>query len=127
MGSPVPSVDERARIWDVASGHMVRLLHGHAAFVSDAAFSADGRWVVSAGPTKAGVWAATSTDLALDRLVFLTGHVGAVDAAAFAPNGWLLATAGADGTIRTYNCSLCGKTPQLEALARQRLADLALK
>jgi WD40 repeat protein len=106
---------------------MVRLLHGHAAFVSDAAFSADGRWVVSAGPGKAGVWAVTATDLALDRLVFLAGHMGALDAAAFAPRGWLLATAGADGTIRTFICSLCGKTPQLEALARQRLAGLAHK
>jgi WD40 repeat protein len=104
---------------------MVRLLHGHAALVSDAAFSADGRWVVSAGPTRAGVWAVTATDLALDRLVFLAGHTGALNAAGFAPKGWLLATAGADGTIRTYNCSLCGTTPQLEALARERLARLS--
>jgi WD40 repeat protein len=121
------SRDHDVRIWDVANGRLVRLLHGHAAFVSDAAFSADGRWVVSAGPGKAGLWAVTATDLALDRLVFLAGHVGPIDAAAFAPTGWLLATAGADGTIRTYNCSLCGKTPQLEALARQRLDALGLK
>jgi WD40 repeat protein len=120
------SRDHDARIWDVASGRMVRLLHGHAAFVSDAQFSADGRWVVTAGPAKAGVWATTATDLALFRLVFLAGHVGPINAAAFAPRGWLLATAGSDGTVRTYTCGVCGDTPQLEALARRRLAALRL-
>jgi WD40 repeat protein len=121
------SRDHDARIWDVASGRMIRLLHGHAAFVSDAQFSADGRWVVTAGPAKAGVWATAATDLAFFRLVFLAGHVGPVDAAAFAPRGWLLATAGSDGSVRTYTCGLCGETPQLEALARQRLAALGLR
>jgi WD40 repeat protein len=120
------SRDHDARIWDVAGGRMVRLLHGHAGSVSDAQFSADGRWVVTAGPVKAGVWATAATDLALFRLVFLAGHVGPIDAAAFAPQGWLLATAGSDGSVRTYTCALCGDTPQLEALARQRLAALDL-
>jgi WD40 repeat protein len=120
------SRDHDARIWDVASGRMARLLHGHAASVNDAQFSADGRWVVTAGPAKAGVWATTATDLALFRLVFLAGHVGPINAAAFAPRGWLLATAGSDGSVRTYTCGLCGDTPQLEALARQRLAALRL-
>jgi WD40 repeat protein len=105
---------------------MVRSLHGHAASVGDAQFSADGRWVVTAGPAKAGVWATPPTDLPFSRLVFLAGHVGPIDAAAFAPRGWLLATAGSDGSVRTYTCRLCGETPQLEALARRRLAGLDL-
>jgi WD40 repeat protein len=118
------SRDHDARIWDVATGQTVRILHGHTAFVSDAEFSADGRWVVTAGPGKAGVWAVSAT-LPFDRLFFLAGNTGPIEAAAFAPRGWMLASAGSDGSIRTFTCSLCGTTPELEQLARQRLAALA--
>ena len=101
------------RVWDVTTGRTARLLHGHAAFVSDAAFSADGRWVVSAGPGRQGP-------------ALLPGrHLGPINAAAFAPSGWRLATAGFDGSIRTYTCTLCGKTPELVALTQHRLAGLA--
>ena len=119
------SLDHDVRVWDVASGRTARLLHGHAAFVSDATFSADGRWVVSAGPGKAGIWAVSATDLPSDRLFFLGGHLGPINAAAFAPSGWRLATAGSDGSIRTYTCTLWWKTPELVALAQHRLAGLA--
>jgi WD40 repeat protein len=118
------SRDHDVRIWDVATGRMVRLLHGHSAFVSDAGFSPDGRWVVSAGPGKAGIWAVSANDLPLDRLYFLSGHHRHLAAAVFAPSGWTVATAGADGTIRTYACALCGGSAQLRALAEQRLAAL---
>jgi WD40 repeat protein len=120
------SRDHDVRIWSVSSGATVRLLHGHAAQVSDAAFSSDGRWVVSAGPTKAGVWAVSATDLPANRLFFLVGHEGALTSAAFAPDGWRVATAGTDGTVRTYDCTLCGTTRQLLALARARLTQLGL-
>jgi WD40 repeat protein len=118
------SLDHDARVWDVATGRTVRALHGHASFVSGAAFSADGRWVVTAGPVKAGVWAVSARDLPNDRLSYLVGHEGPLTDVAFAPTGWLLATAGVDGTIRTYTCSLCGATPELVALGRQRLRGL---
>jgi WD40 repeat protein len=121
------SRDHDARIWDVATGRTLRVLHGHAAFVSDAEFSPDGRWVVTAGPGKAGVWAVSANDLPFDRLFFLAGNTGPIDAAAFAPSGWMLATAGSDGSVRTYTCTLCGTTPQLVGLAKQRLAGLASK
>jgi hypothetical protein len=66
-------------------------------------------------------------DLPFDRLLFLAGNTGPIDAAAFAPSGWTLATAGSDGSVRTYTCALCGTTPALEALARRRLAGLSGK
>ena len=118
------SLDHDARIWDVASGQSARVLHGHAALVSDGGFSADGNWVVTAGPGKAGVWSTSGTDLPSFRLFFLAGHQGPVTAAAFAPHGWTLATAGSDGTIRTYTCALCAGTPELVHLANQRLQAL---
>jgi hypothetical protein len=57
-------------------------------------------------------------------LFFVAAHSGLLTAAAFAPHGWLLATAAADGSIRPYDCALWGNTPQLLALARTRLAQL---
>jgi len=55
----------------------------------------------------------SATDLPFDRLYFLVGHTGPLTAAAFAPRGFTLATAGTDGSVRTFTCGLCGATPQL--------------
>ena len=92
--------------------------------ISSIAISPDGRWVVTAGPGKAGVWSVSADDLESNRLYFLAGHGGALNGATFAPQGWMLATAAADGSIRTFTCTLCGGTPELARLARARLTQL---
>ena len=48
------------------------ILGGHLGTVFDASFSPDGRWVVTAGPTKAGLWDATTGEF----LYFLQGQRG---------------------------------------------------
>jgi WD40 repeat protein len=100
------------------------VLHGHAAFLSGASFSADGRWVVTAGPLKAGVWEVGKSDLPRSFLFFLRGNERPIASATFAPVGWEIATAGQDRSIRVYDCRLCGRLPQLGALARARLQSL---
>jgi WD40 repeat protein len=120
------SLDHTARIWNVATGKTVRVLEGHAGSVSDAAFSADGRWVVTAGPRTGGVWSATAPDLpnSTERLFFVSDGHQRLAAVTFAPSGWMLATAAANGDIATYTCALCAGTPELLHLARQRLVQL---
>jgi WD40 repeat protein len=118
------SRDHDLRIWSVASGATIRVLRGHAALVSGAAFSADDGWVVSAGPTKVGVWAVTGDDFRDDRLYFLGSTKGQQTSVAFAPIGHLLLSAGVDGVVRSYNCTLCGGLDQLLALAEARLGAL---
>jgi WD40 repeat protein len=58
-------------------------------------------------------------------LGYLTGHVGYVTSAAFAPDGEQIVTAGQDGTVRTYRCDVCGALDELVALARRRLSRSA--
>jgi WD40 repeat protein len=116
------SRDHDVRVWKVATGEQIALFHGHSGSVAAAGFSADAHWVVSAGPAKAGVWSVPGDGLPESRLAFLAGHVGNLTAAAFAPKGTLIATAGEDGSIRTYSCTLCGTTPQLLRIAKARLA-----
>ncbi len=103
------------------------MLEGHAGSVSSAAFSADGRWVVTAGPRTAGIWATNESDLDHDRLFFVSDSHRQLDAVAFVPTptSWLLATGAADGSVATYDCALCATTPELRHLAKQRLAQLA--
>jgi len=118
------SRDHDLRIWSVESGATVRILRGHAALVSGAAFSADDSWVVSAGPAKVGVWAVSGADFRDDRLFFLGSTTSQLTSVVFAPAGHLLVSAGVDGVVRSYDCTLCGGLDQLMALAKARLAAL---
>jgi WD40 repeat protein len=118
------SRDKDARLWDVATGQTVRTFRGHSSTVSGVGFAADGKWIVTAGPIKAGVWATAGDDLAGDRFYFLVGHTGQLTSAAFAPQGQLIATTSFDGTVRTYDCALCGGLDRLVPIARARLAGL---
>ena len=89
--------------------------------VSGAAFSADGRWLVTAGPGVALVW-----DVATGRKLF---GLNARDdprltSVAFSPHGWRIATGGIQGTVKTYDCRLCGTLDDLVRVAHDRLANL---
>ena len=81
--------------------------------------------MATAGPITAGIWP-TSMDSLLtdDRLFFVRGDGARVLGVAFSPIGWRIATADADGSVRTYNCVLCGGLAQLVPLAHRRLAAL---
>jgi WD40 repeat protein len=118
------SRDHDARLWDTKTLRLVKLLRRHTAFVSGVAFSPDGRWLATAGPLKAGVWAARESDLPRSFLQFARGNTTPITSVAFSPTRWELATAARDGSIRVVDCRLCGRLPQLEAYARARLASL---
>jgi WD40 repeat protein len=110
--------DAEVRVWRVGDGRPVADLSGHFSTVNGVEFSPDGRWIVSAGPGKAGLW-----DLAGQRkLLFLEGHQGKLLAAAFDESGRRIETVGVDGTIRAYACGVCGRVPELLRLADARLA-----
>jgi WD40 repeat protein len=114
--------DHDARVSDVARGRQ-RWVLSHQAFVSDADFSADGRWVAIAGPGYAGVVDATTGE----RVLLLDGHDRLLRSIAFSPSGWRIATGGESGAVRTYDCRLCGGIDELVKLADERLAELRPK
>ncbi|PID58768.1 hypothetical protein CSB45_01860, partial [candidate division KSB3 bacterium] len=79
-----------------------RFLEGHTGSVWSAAFSPDGRRIVTASRDgTARVWdAATGAELAC-----LTGHEGFVESAAFSPDGTRIVTASWDGTARVWDAA----------------------
>jgi WD40 repeat protein len=92
-------------LWDAATGKELGLLKGHAGAVDAAAFSADGRRIVTASEDKtARIW---DTERAQEVAV-LKGHDGTVTAAAFSPNGRQVLTGSADRTARIWDIASPG-------------------
>jgi WD40 repeat protein len=111
------SLDKDAMIWDAESGDRLYLLRGQFGAVSDAGFSPDGRWVVTAGPFSAGLWRLgensihtyiRNTDQPL-RARFTDSHT--------------IVTVARDGTVRSWFCDTCGTLDELVTLAEKRLAQ----
>ncbi len=98
-------------------GKQVRRLQ-HNTAVHDSQFSPEGRWLIAAA-NKAGLWDVGTREIVLR----LQGHEGATTAATFDPTGRRILTGGADGTVRTFDCEICGNVDRLLALARTRLAQ----
>ncbi len=110
------SRDQDVRIWDGETGEALLALT-HNSEVRDASFSPDGRWVVSAA-FRASLWDPRSGL----NVVRLQGHEGPVTAATFDSSGKRIVTGGVDGTVRAYECGICGELDDLLALAEERLA-----
>jgi WD40 repeat protein len=112
------SRDHDAIVWDAKSGRKVSTL-SHIAIVSGAAFSADSRWLVTAGPRAASVW-----DLRNGRKLFALNARDRLITVAFSPRGWGITSGGLTGGVKVYDCRLCGNLQNLKTLARERLAPL---
>ena len=110
------SRDRDARIWDVATGELVRVFP-HNTAVRDAQFSPDERWLVTAA-LRASLWDANEGT----NMARLKGHEGIITAASFDQSGRIIVTGGEDGTVRSFRCGLCGGADELTALAEARLA-----
>jgi WD40 repeat protein len=87
----------------------IALLSGHTNQATDAAFSSNGRWVVTTSRDgTARVWKAGGKPLAV-----LLGHGDAVNGASFSRDGYSIVTASDDGTARLWEA---GTAPQLRVL-----------
>jgi WD40 repeat protein len=114
------SRDHRIRLWELPSGRLHSVLRGHFGSVADVQFSRDGSWLVSAGPTTAGLWPVDGSD----GVTLLKGPRSLLLAAAFTPDGWAVVTRETDGTVRRWTCDICGGAAELRAEAEQRLDAL---
>ena len=118
--------DNDVRVWNGVSGKEVAVLRIHSGAVTDVAFSADGRWLASAGPLAAGIWETRKhgTWPALPQYLVRGSAPPRLDHVAFSPRGWQLLTGWRNGAVRLYNCRLCGGTLQLSAIARGQLGEI---
>lgn len=98
------SADETIRLWDVATGKVVRQLEGHTRPVNSLAFAGAGKWLfsVSGGRAVGGnelkLWdVATGKDIAT-----VPAHEGQIHQLALSPDGKLVATASLDKSAKVW-------------------------
>jgi WD40 repeat protein len=120
------SSDRDIRVWNVSSGALRALLRQHSGPVLDVDFSADGRWLASAGPLSAGIWKTRKVgQWPTSPVYFVRGPTRPVSAVDFSPHRWNLVMGSRDGSVRTFECKLCGRIKELTAIGAARLAKIA--
>ncbi|HEY8211048.1 MAG TPA: TIR domain-containing protein [Myxococcaceae bacterium] len=98
--APTETVDGAMRRYHSYAGRVT--FKGHSGSVMGAAFSPDGRQVVTASlDGTARIWDATTRR----ERVKLQGHAGVVLSAAFSPDGRRVMTSGEDGTARVWDAT----------------------
>ena len=94
------SCDTSIKLWEVATGRLLRTFVGHAQAITAVAFSPDGRRLLSSSRDSAlKLWDAASGKL----IRSWEGHRLAATAVAFSPDGTLLPSAGSDSIGRIDN------------------------
>ncbi len=94
------SADKTIKIWNLATGELIRTLSGHSSFVNYLVISPDGQILASASADKTiKIW-----NLANGQLIrTLTGHSGFVNYLAISRDGQRLVSASADKTIKIWD------------------------
>ncbi len=93
------SADKTARVWRVSDGECVATLAGHAAGISDVAWSAGSDYLATASDDKTlGLWSVADGE----RLLSYRGHSAFVFCCAFNPQSNLLASGSFDETVRLW-------------------------
>jgi WD40 repeat protein len=113
--------DNTARLWDAATGQLLRVFAGHTLPVNSVAFSPDGRSVLTGSmDMTARLWDAATGQ----QLRFFQGHTGYVTSVAFSRDGRFVLTGSADTTARLWDattgqkvCSFEGHTGYVTSVA----------
>jgi WD domain, G-beta repeat len=101
--------DRTIRLWETATGKLLRTLHGHLGEVTSLAFTGDGKRLASGSlDATVKVW---EPRLGLEACT-LKGHTNGVNSVAFSPDGQWLATGGADGTVKLWDAR--PTTPEIQ-------------
>jgi WD40 repeat protein len=101
LSAPFSTVENAARVWDAATGKEIATLHGHDSVVISAAFSPDGKSIVTASfDQTARLW-----ETAAGREIAILRHDAVVAITAFSPDGKTILTAPVDKTARLWDAT----------------------
>jgi WD40 repeat protein len=93
------SVDKTLKLWDVATGRLLRTFEGHAGWVMSVALSPDGRSALSGSSDRTlKLW-----DVAGRLLRTFEGHADEVASVAFSPNGRSALSGSSDRTLKLWD------------------------
>ncbi|MBD2362737.1 trypsin-like peptidase domain-containing protein [Anabaena minutissima FACHB-250] len=94
------SLETTIKIWNIATGQVVRTLNDHSDYVASVAFSPDGRTLVSgSGDNTIKIW-----NLATGQVIrTLNGHSIGVSSVAISPDSKTLVSSSEDTTIKIWN------------------------
>jgi WD40 repeat protein len=108
--------DGALRLWNARDGKTVTIRFAHALGISYAAFSRDGKSLVTASIDKtAKVWNITAGESISAELMFtLRGHTARVYKAAFSPDSKFIVTGSQDGTALVWNAATGEQVKKLE-------------
>ena len=96
------SDDFTLKLWDAASGALLRTFVGHSRAVMSVAFSPDGRELLSGSvDSTLKLWDAASGAL----LRTFAGHSGTVNSVAFSPDGRQVLSGGSDYTLKLWDAA----------------------
>lgn len=102
--------DSTIRVWNSATGQLLREIQGHEGWVRTLAFSPNGRMLAS-GSTDATIrlWDAATWE----PIRTLRGHTDYVSRLAFSPDGATLASTSRDGTVRLWDVASGNQRPNI--------------
>ncbi|HLP90796.1 MAG TPA: WD40 repeat domain-containing protein [Nostocaceae cyanobacterium] len=115
------SADKTIKLWDAATGKLLKTLSGHQDIIFGVSFSPDGKRLASASrDQRAIIW-----DVATGQpLHTLFGHKNYVKNVAFSPDGTMLASGGSDNMIKLWDVAtgqplrdLSGHTKTIKSLS----------
>lgn len=94
------SDDNEIRIWDAATGRVLRRLSGHTGWIRSLAFAPSGTLLASGSTDQTvRIWDASTGQL----VATLSGHTGFIGGVTFSPDGATLASASRDGSVRLWD------------------------
>ena len=106
----VTGISPEAKLRDVSNGQVLHTLSGHTDSVDSAAFSKDGKWLVTGSrDNNARVWDVASGKL----LLLLSANSGTVESVAFSPDGTKVLT----GSKTARMWSLTTDDPQQQTIS----------
>ncbi|MEO5357749.1 MAG: AAA family ATPase [Nitrospirae bacterium YQR-1] len=96
------SLDSTVKLWDAATGSLIRTISGHSNNVTSVSFSPDGKFIVSGSrDDTVKLWDAATGSL----IRTISGHSNTVTSVNFSPDGKFIVSGSEDNTVKLWDAA----------------------